>query len=565
MMLILNSKMIMEDKVSHKAVIYIRTSSESQAEKSSPAEQETDCRRLAAEKGLTVVRVYRDIEKYRAKNKLVEPSGSRSDRPGLLNMLKDASRGEFDVILAWREDRLYRGMRSMLLVMDVVQKYKLNIVLAKETFDTKIAPLRAWVAQMELDGMKERMNMGVKARLKAGKANTGQDRYGYVRVGEKINVVEEEAFWVRKIFEWYTQGVPLLQIRERLIAANAPQKGSSIPRRIQWARSSIQAVLQSAREYAYGVKEQSRAGETFQIPVAPIIDLPTYELFVKVRAGNKTHPIHHIEHDYLLTGHLKCACNLIWRVRTSTKRRNRKGEQVERKTPMGTYFCPQPHRELRLATCPKSVSAKRAEAQVWEKLSEFILNPVYMRAQARNLVETLQVEHVQLQRELRQVRQELEELALARYEFITRARKALMADDGFGRQIGTFNDKDVELKRKLAAIEENLQTYPDVDLEAQVEASLADLRAGMEALKDAPSPTVEERQQFFVLKKRIVDLFLTEATIDENREIHIQVRVDLLKIVGQMTEGEQWKWVPPEKVHVLAEGLSQSREIVAVL
>ena len=62
-------------------MIYVRTSFESQAEKSSPAEQEADCRRLAAEKGLTIVRVYRDIEKYRAKNKLVKTSGSRSAAP----------------------------------------------------------------------------------------------------------------------------------------------------------------------------------------------------------------------------------------------------------------------------------------------------------------------------------------------------------------------------------------------------------------------------------------------------------------------------------------------------
>jgi hypothetical protein len=33
--------------------------------KSSPIEQEADCRRLAIEKGLQVVRVYRDVEKYR--------------------------------------------------------------------------------------------------------------------------------------------------------------------------------------------------------------------------------------------------------------------------------------------------------------------------------------------------------------------------------------------------------------------------------------------------------------------------------------------------------------------
>ena len=132
----------------------------------------------------------------------MEPSGTRADRPGLLSMLKDAAKGDFEVILAWREDRLYRGMRSMLLVLETIQEYKVSILLARETFDPKIAPLRAWVAQMELDGMKERMTMGVKARLRAGKANTGQDRYGYCRNGDVIEVVEQEAFWVRQIYAW---------------------------------------------------------------------------------------------------------------------------------------------------------------------------------------------------------------------------------------------------------------------------------------------------------------------------------------------------------------------------
>ena len=143
--------------MARRAVIYIRTSSETQGEKSSPVEQEADCRHLAEEKGLQVVRVYRDVETYRIGNKLVEPSGSRSDRPALQAMLRDAVKDEFDIILAWREDRLYRGLRSMLTVLETIQEYKIEILLAKETFDPKITPVRAWAAQMELDGMKERM------------------------------------------------------------------------------------------------------------------------------------------------------------------------------------------------------------------------------------------------------------------------------------------------------------------------------------------------------------------------------------------------------------------------
>lgn len=202
--------------MSKKAVIYVRTSSERQGEKVSPAEQEADCQKYATEQGLTVVNIYKDIERYRIKNKLVEPSGTRPDRPALLAMLRDAAQGHFDIILAWREDRLYRGMRAMLMVLETIQENRITIMLARETFDAKIAPLKAWVAQMELDGMKERMTMGVKGRLRAGKANSGRDRFGYQRNGEVIEVVEEEAEWVRQIFTWYNERIPILEIRRRL-------------------------------------------------------------------------------------------------------------------------------------------------------------------------------------------------------------------------------------------------------------------------------------------------------------------------------------------------------------
>ena len=188
----------------------------------------------------------------------------------------------------------------------------------------------------------------------------------------------------------------------------------------------------SAQKYAYGFKEQSRAGKTYQIPVAPIIDLPTYKLFVKVRAKNKTYPAHHQEHDYLLAGHLKCACNLTWQTRTATKRHNRKGEQVERKTPIGTYFCPQPHHELRPVSCSKSVSAKSAEAQVWESLCEFIMNPAFLLAQAKRLVHQIQQDRSLSQQNLQRIRDEQLAGTKKRQEFITHARVTRMDGDEFG-------------------------------------------------------------------------------------------------------------------------------------
>jgi len=486
--------------MTRRAVIYIRTSSETQGENSSPVEQETGCLHLAQEKRLNVVHVYRDVEKYRVGNRLVGPSGSRSNRPGLLAMLNDAARDEFDVILAWREDRLYRGLRAMLTVLETVQDYKIEILLAKENFDSKIAPIRAWVAEMELDGMKERMEMGVKARLKAGKANTGQDRYGYIRIGQDIHIVEEEVKWVRNIFEWYIHKTSLTQIRKRLIAANAPQKGSSIPRHIQWSRSSIQAILKSAREYAYGFKTYSRAGQIFHIPVAPIIDISTYELFVKLREENKTHPKQRRQNDYLLSGHLKCACNLTWRARTATHRNSRKGEWVERNTPIGTYFCPQPHKELRQPECPKSVSAKRAETQVWEKLYEFAMNPDFLLAQAKNLVKQLQQTYEHLQKDQGQILEELEKEFVKRQQVITEARKALRDDGDFAEQMRELYTVEERLKRRLTTIESEIEIYARLDWEEKVKEYVTDLQAGIEELNNANPKTPEEQHRVFLLK-----------------------------------------------------------------
>jgi len=511
-----------------RAVIYIRTSSETQGEKSSPVEQEADCQTLAKEKGLQVVRVYRDVEKYRVGNRLVEPSGSRSDRPGLMAMLKDACRDKFDVIIAWREDRLYRGIRAMLMVLETIQDYGIEILLAKENFDSKIAPIRAWVAQMELDGMKERMEMGVKARLKAGKANTGQDRYGYHRINEDIHIVEEEVKWVRNIFEWYIQETPLMQIRERLIAASAPQKGSSIPRRIQWSRSSIQAILKSAREYAYGFKTYSWAGQTFQIPVAPIIDISTYELFVKMREENKTYPKHRRQNDYLLAGHLKCACHLTWRARTTTHRNSRKGEWIERKTPISTYFCPQPHKELRPPDCPKSVSAKRAETQVWRKLYEFAMNPDFLHVQAKDLLRQLQQKYEHLQKEQQQILEELKKESVKRQQFITEARKTRREDADFYEQMHELNNVDERLKRRLTAIDQEIDTYARLDWEDKVKGYVADLQAGIEELNRASPSTPEEQHRVFVMKKELVDELIAEAMIDGKRDIQVQFRAKIM-------------------------------------
>lgn len=107
-----------------------------------------------------MVDICADTERHPADAKLVEPSGSRSDRPGLPRMLGDAKVGAYDVIVAWREDRLYWGFRPMLNVLELVENHGIGTELVRKYFDEDIAPVKTGAAKQELKATKERTQIG---------------------------------------------------------------------------------------------------------------------------------------------------------------------------------------------------------------------------------------------------------------------------------------------------------------------------------------------------------------------------------------------------------------------
>ena len=80
--------------MTHRAALYLRVSTDKQTVQN----QELQLRQVAERRGWEVVEVYDDAGISGAKG--------RADRPGLDQMLNDASRRRFDVILCWAIDRL---------------------------------------------------------------------------------------------------------------------------------------------------------------------------------------------------------------------------------------------------------------------------------------------------------------------------------------------------------------------------------------------------------------------------------------------------------------------------
>lgn len=510
-----------------RAVIYIRTSSEQQAEKNSPAEQESDCRQFALENGLVVVNVYRDIERYRSKNKWVEPSGTRYDRPGLMAMLRDAADGQFDVILAWREDRLYRGMRAMLLVLETVQQYNISIMLARETFDVATAPLKAWLAQVELEHIKERMTMGVKARLRAGKANSGQDRYGYQRRGDVIEIVPEEAEWVRAIFQWHVEGVSDREIRRRLIHANAPQKQTTMPRKIQWSLHSIKSIISSGEAYASGIKIQRREGDEFFIEAKPILDAETYEKYLAIKQQFTPSSRKFSRDDFLTRGLLYCPCGykMQARIPTHIRANYKEGQRVS-----GYYQCACRHDELISKDCPRTVKNRVADAEVWNQVYHVITQPELLIEQARILVTELENTVSVQSANKEKFEHELDVLLNDRQWVITQARKGGMTEDEMDQRLNDMSVQEVALRQALAATSEVLPATKLENWEEHLAEYLADIQEGLRALNTTPASRQEEIE-INHLKRRAIETLVEKVTVDRERRLTVTIRVNLLQIL----------------------------------
>jgi DNA invertase Pin-like site-specific DNA recombinase len=380
-----------------RACIYVRVSTERQAEKVSPEAQEQDARALCEAQGYTVVQVYRDIEKYRVGGRMVEPSGTSRDRPGFKRMLADANAGKFDVIIAWREDRLYRGISPMSDVLECLKETGVEIELVKETFDKNFAPVKAWVASMELKARRERTEMGMQGRLASGKIAGGSSAvpygYQYDQESGKYFINEAEAAWVRQIWQWCGEGLTVHEIRRRLIIAGVPQKGYT-RRKYTWHSSSINKIL-NRDDYFTGIFNSKWAGQRYEIPIPPIMDADIYQAAKEQRArwkaypagktrqvdqnGQPVHPVY-----ALAPGLVYCvACQVRMGI-------------VRMKKPNGKhwdyYRCNNVSRYCSLPGCARLLSVKKVDAEIWRKVWNLISEPDEFERALKKQVAALQTE-----------------------------------------------------------------------------------------------------------------------------------------------------------------------------
>jgi DNA invertase Pin-like site-specific DNA recombinase len=163
-------------KSAKRAAVYVRVSTGDQHLET----QLLDLREMAKQRGYEIVHEYTDII-----------SGAKSKRPGLDQLMSDARRHRFDVVLVAAFDRIARNTRHFLEVLDELNHLGIEFVSKRENIDTGGPLGRAMltiigaIAELERDLIRERILGGMRrARLEGrqiGRAPLNIDRDQVVR------------------------------------------------------------------------------------------------------------------------------------------------------------------------------------------------------------------------------------------------------------------------------------------------------------------------------------------------------------------------------------------------
>lgn len=209
----MNNLDVMVNKYTKRVFIYVRVSTNKQAEEGYSIPQQIDrLRKYCEAMGWQVVKIYTD-DGY---------SGGDLQRPAIKQMVKELEKGNADIVLVDKLDRLSRSQFDTLyMIQKVFDANNVGFVSRAESFDTSTPFGKAMVgilavfAELERSRIKERMADGKEGRAKEGKYKGGGKPsigYDYNPKTGALEVNKFEAMMIEELFELVLDKVPLNRI-----------------------------------------------------------------------------------------------------------------------------------------------------------------------------------------------------------------------------------------------------------------------------------------------------------------------------------------------------------------
>ncbi len=488
-----------------RVVLYARYSTDLQQERS-VEDQFSLCRDYAARQGWVVVGQYMDKERS---------SRTLHDRPGIIQMLREASLGQFDVILTEHFDRISRAGEDLYGVFNKLSFDRVEMHSVSQGAATQeLIGVYAITGQLFLKGLSEKVSRGMVGRAKEGRVVAGLT-YGYRLVPGKRGLREidpDQAKIVERVFMEYIGGAS-----PRSIAARLQAEGVPAPGRTPWSWQNISGGRSNTAnrgivnnrvylgEIAYGRTKQvfnpstgkmvRRKGDSpvyVNVPEYRIISDEMFEQAKRImgsrwKLSDRPRKLW-TRNDSILAGILNCS---VCGSHMIVSNRSRNGT--------GRFSCAAAHYRSECAH-KKSYDARRLEAGIVGRLAEFLADPRLIEIYLHEYLEGAREDQRAARVERERIMDRLDEIEVEQLRLATALMKGTMPERILKPMVDALETERAGLEERKRVADQEVDI---VDLHPAVIAQYRNAVETLQSELQSDEQTPEARIAFRTLVESV--------------------------------------------------------------
>jgi site-specific DNA recombinase len=465
--------------------IWIRVSTEEQAQGESPEHHERRANFYAESKDWEVIEVYR----------LEGVSGKAvSDHPETKRMVADIKRGRIEALIFSKLARLARNTKELLEFADIFKAHGADLVSLQESIDTSTPAGRlfytmiAAMAQWEREEIAERVAASVPIRAKMGKPLGGRAPYGYQWLDGTMVPDPNEAPIRRRIYELFLE-----HKRKKTVARLLNEAGYRPRQGKQWTDTTIDRILRDPS--AKGVRRANYTKST----------------------GDKAHWVMKPESEWVLTEVEAIVSEELWNACSHILTEQASKKKPVTKKPVhlfaGLAICqcgqkmhvPSNSPKYTCKNCRNKIPIEDLEAVFYEQLKCYFLSAEDVAKLVQD-ADTSLIEREELIRTMAKDRQKVK----AEIERLFQLHEAgEIPTQGFGARYKPCQDRLEQLDEEIPKLEAELD-YLRINLLSQDEI----IHEAQDLYSRWPQLTADEKRQ--IVENITQDIYITKDSVTIN-------------------------------------------------
>lgn len=516
--------------MSKKVAIYCRVSTTEQAEEGySIDEQNIKIREYCEREGHEIYNLYED-RGISGKN--------ITNRPGIKQLLQDATENKFDLVIVWKLNRISRKLLDILNIVELLNKHNIAFRSLTENFETETPSgklqlnIMGAIGEFERETIAENVKMGLLARAKEGRWNGGVvlgydlvelNNEGKKRKNTVLKINEKEANTVRRIFELYSQGHGYKAVVNRI-----NKEGHKTKRNGEFAVSTVKEILQNPvyiGKIRYNVRQDWSKKRRNNINANPILSDGIHEPIIDVETWNKVQVIlkerskkHNKVYDceFPLTGILKCpVCGAGMTINRSTAKRKDGTRRINEYYSCGNW------KNKGTAVCnSNSIRVEVADEYVLNKIMEVINDETILKKVVDNINQNKSTKLKPILEQLEQINKEIEKLTSKKNKNIELFEDGIIDKSDLSTRVKSINDDIEKIKYREQELKQDLQLAEGDPIPFEI------VNEVMQRFKEVFFEMSTSQQ-----RKQLIHLLVSKITINKEREIdsiEIQINDDVI-------------------------------------